>query len=239
MYYNQEKFDTRFEWGLQGVLKLSEISDITVIIDILSFTTCVEIATNKGAEILPYQYNDFSNLKNYALENNAIIAEKRSKNTLSLSPNSLLNIEKNTKLILPSPNGSTLSLSSKSKYTFACCLRNYQAVAEYINKIGGKVAIIASGEKWEDNSLRPAIEDLLGAGALISKLKGSLSPESEIAKSVFESNTNKVSDLIKESISGQELIEKGYPEDVELATELNISNCVPLLKNNSYKNIVF
>lgn len=66
---------------------------------------------------------------------------------------------------------------------------NYKAVADFINNIGGDISVIPC-ERWEDHSLRPSIEDLLGAGALISLLKGTLSPESQIAKNVFQSNEN-------------------------------------------------
>lgn len=37
-------------------------------------------------------------------------------------------------------------------------------------KLGRTVAVIPAGERWADGSLRPAIEDLLGAGAFIREL---------------------------------------------------------------------
>ena len=40
--------------------------------------------------------------------------------------------------------------------------------------------------------------------------------------------------VLKQSISGQELIERGFWQDVELASVLNNSNCVPLLTNKAY-----
>lgn len=235
MFNNQEKFDIRCEWGLNGVKNLSKISEATIIIDILSFSTCVDIAVSKGAKIYPYQYSDLSKISEYANKFNAIIANKRSKTSYSLSPNSLIEIKDGTRLILPSPNGSTLTLNSESKYTITCCLRNYKAVAEFIKKNNlKKIAIIPAGEKWNDNTLRPCVEDLLGAGALISELKGNFSPESLVAKSVFESNKNNLESLIFESISSLELIERDYIDDIELALEINKSNNVPILYDNYY-----
>jgi 2-phosphosulfolactate phosphatase len=60
MIYNQAEFDIRCEWGLQGVSQLAPISDVIIIVDILSFSTSVEIATNNGAIIYPYRWRDDS-----------------------------------------------------------------------------------------------------------------------------------------------------------------------------------
>jgi hypothetical protein len=58
MTFDQAEFDIRCEWGLQGVMTLAPISDVVIIVDVFSFTTCVEIATNQGALIYPYRGDD-------------------------------------------------------------------------------------------------------------------------------------------------------------------------------------
>ncbi|MDK2407620.1 hypothetical protein QHH11_00605 [Aphanizomenon sp. PH219] len=43
-FYNQSNFEIRCEWGKKGVEQLAIISDVVIIVDILSFSTCIEIA---------------------------------------------------------------------------------------------------------------------------------------------------------------------------------------------------
>src|SRR4028119_2002903 len=106
MIFNQSEFELRCEWGFQGVAQLAPISDVIIIVDILSFSTCVEIATNNGAIIFPYQWKDES-ASNYAKLMNAQLAskERKSNDGYSLSPASMINIPAETRVILPSPNG--------------------------------------------------------------------------------------------------------------------------------------
>ena len=96
-------------------------------------------------------------------------------------------------------------------------MRNCQAVAQCAQNYGDKIAVIPAGEKWEDNTLRPALEDLIGAGAILSYLTGSLSPEAETAVAVCNSVKNDYLDVIKKGSSGEELIEKSVASDVVLA----------------------
>lgn len=232
-YYEQKDFNIRCEWGLKGVEILSPISEVIIIIDILSFSTCVEIATNNGSIVFPYRYKD-ETAEKYALEKEAILADKRSHTKYSLSPSSLLKIPDKTKIVLPSPNGSTLSLSTGKTTTIIGCFRNFESVAKKALTLGKNISIIPAGEKWEDGSLRPALEDFICAGAIISLLEGTLSPESEIAKKAFLASKDNLKQLIKNCISGRELIEKEFEKDVALALEMNVSNCVPILKDNYY-----
>lgn len=239
MFYNQEEFNIKLEWGLKGIEALASVSDVIIIIDVLSYSTCVDIAVSNGAIIYPYRYKDDS-AKDFAKSVNAELASfKRSLTDYCLSPASLINISKNTKLVLPSPNGATLSLAAGDIPTLCGSLRNAKAVADYAITIGKNISVIPAGEKWkDDNTIRFALEDYLGAGAIISYLKGSLSPESKSALSVFKNLSVNLKEEIKNCSSGKELIEIGFERDVELACELNVSNIVPLLKNNFYINAV-
>ncbi|WP_414624672.1 2-phosphosulfolactate phosphatase [Calothrix sp. CCY 0018] len=236
MIFNQLEFDLRCEWGHQGINQLASISDVVIIVDILSFSTAVEIATNNGAIIFPYQWKD-SSAMDYAKSIKAELATNRTSTTgYSLSPQSLTKISTGTKLVLPSPNGSSLTLLTGNKATLAGCLRNCEPVARFAQKYGSKIAVIPAGEKWEDGSLRVALEDLIGAGAILSYLFGSLSPEAETAVAVFNSFKNDLLGTLKKFSSGKELIARGFELDVELAAEINVSDCVPVFIDNAYVN---
>lgn len=234
MIFNQLEFDLRCEWGHQGVIQFVPISDVVIIVDVLSFSTAVEIATNKGAIIFPYQWKDSSAI-NYAKSIEAQLATKRTSTTgYSLSPQSLIKISAGTKLVLPSPNGSSLTLLTGNTLTITGCLRNCEAVARFAQKHGDKIAVIPAGEKWENGSLRFALEDLIGAGAILSYLSGSLSPEAEAAVSVFNTFKNDLLGILKKCSSGKELIARGFNSDVELAAAMNFSDCVPVFTDNAY-----
>lgn len=235
MIFDQAEFDICCEWGEQGVTNLAPISDVLIVVDVLSFSTCVEIATNNGAIIFPYQWKDKSAL-NYALSVNAELAssERKLTNDYSLSPSSLVNIPANTRLVLPSPNGATITLSAQQTQVLTGCLRNCEAVANFAQKYGKRISVIPAGERWNNRSLRPALEDIIGAGAILSYLKGTFSPEAKAAIVVFQSTKDDLLSTLKSCISGKELIAKGFAKDVELSAAYNISKCVPLFANNAY-----
>src|ERR1035437_4512249 len=96
------------------------------------------------------------------------------------------------------------------------------------------IAVIPAGEQWEDGSLRPCVEDLLGAGAMISYLRGKLLPESNTAVSVFDSFAGDLSGCRKNSVSEREKVERGEDRDIELASALNVGDCVPILQNGAF-----
>ena len=42
--------------------------------------------------------------------------------------------------------------------------------------------------------------------------------------------------MMKQCSSGKELIERGFEKDIDLASQINVSNSVPTLSNGRYKN---
>ncbi|MCX6833206.1 MAG: hypothetical protein NT028_13955, partial [candidate division Zixibacteria bacterium] len=58
MYFDQRNFDIKCEWGLPGIEHLSPYSDVIIIVDVLSFSTCVDVAVKNGALVYPYRWRD-------------------------------------------------------------------------------------------------------------------------------------------------------------------------------------
>lgn len=239
MFFDQQEFDIRCEWGEHGVSILAPISDVVIIVDVISFSTSVDIAVSRGALVYPYSWRDETALA-YAASIGAVLAgSKRIKTGYSLSPESLINIPSGTRIVLPSPNGSTLSLLAKPTPVLTGCLRNAQTVALAAGKYGRKIAIIPAGERWKDDgSLRPAFEDLVGAGAIISHLPGRRSPEAQMAAAAYGEVKFDLYHVLTQCSSGKELIERGFENDVVLASELNVSECAPVLIDDVYVKAV-
>jgi 2-phosphosulfolactate phosphatase len=83
------------------------------------------------------------------------------------------------------------------------------------------VAVVAAGERWPDGSLRPAVEDLYGAGAVIEALRvlgwTDLSPEARAAAAAYTAVRPDLGQALAASASGRELVAAGFGEDVAIA----------------------
>jgi 2-phosphosulfolactate phosphatase len=140
-------------------------------------------------------------------------------------------------LVLPSPNGAALCFSANHRIVLTACLRNAAAVADSAMRLGKTFGVIPAGEKWEDGTLRPSLEDWLGAGAVISALSKNRSPEAQLAAAGFDQLRSGLDDLLRACGSGKELIERGFEEDVTLAAGLNCSRTVPKLIDRAFVDL--
>ncbi len=229
--------EIEFAWGAAGLRPLMASCEAFIIVDVLCFSTSVDVATARGAEVLPYPLGK-QGAEVEARNRNAVLAQPRNSagGGPSLSPASLRQLAAGTRLLLPSPNGSALSAMVSRATTFAGCLRNATAVAAAAQAASRRIAVVAAGEHWPGGSLRPAIEDLLGAGALIARLDGRLSADARVAQAAYEEFRSELADTLRGSRSGQELIGRGFAEDVELASQEDCSTAVPALRDGSYRN---
>jgi len=235
-WQHQNGYDIRFEWGAAGTVALAAEAPVVVVIDVLRFTTAVEAAVERGAVVYPCRWHDPS-AKAFARSRGAVLADDSDPSGPSLSPLSLCRLSPGDAVVLPSPNGSTCAALAEEAQAsvVASCLRNASAVAAWLDNSPRPVAVIACGERWPDGSLRPCVEDLLGAGALISHLHGSRSPEAESAAAVWAAAVDHdVAAMLRASGSGRELRARGHADDVDYAGEVGVSTVVPILVDGRF-----
>jgi 2-phosphosulfolactate phosphatase len=225
----QEGYDVRLEWGREGVVTLGTRCAVVVIIDVLSFCTAVDVALGRGAVVLPLPWGDERGI-DVARRAGAILAGPRGAGGLSLSPASLRHLPVGTRLALPSPNGATLcALAQRTgALVLAGCLRSAAVTARTAHRLarGGPIGLVAAGERWElpGEPLRPALEDVLGAGAIAGALPGACSPEAELAAAQFSAARSRgLHGVLAASASGRELVGDGFAHDVTMAAALDAS----------------
>ncbi|HVV24091.1 MAG TPA: 2-phosphosulfolactate phosphatase [Pseudonocardiaceae bacterium] len=232
--YYQDGYDIRLEWGAEGVATLAEHCGALVIVDVMSFSTAVDVAVARGARILPLPWRD-ARAAAAAKAAGAVLGGEKS---WSLRPASLLDIPAGTLLALSSPNGATLATKAASAgaRVLAGCLRNARSVAgQALAAAGGRpIGVVPAGERWnvDGRPLRPCIEDQLGAGAIVAALLvlggGVASPEALTASRAVLA-TDDLTATLAECTSGRELTAWDHAADVELASELDVSTAAPVL----------
>jgi 2-phosphosulfolactate phosphatase len=229
-----------FEWGLAGAVRAGRQDGTLVVVDVLSFTTAVSVAVERGGVVYPAASRD-ARAAQLARDVDGVLAVDRGQVTeehpWSLSPAGLRSAPVAPRLVLPSPNGSAIAAAAQG-VVVAASLRNAGAVAAWMNA-RGPLTVVAAGERWPDGSLRPALEDLLGAGALLAALAGlgdrDESPEAAAARRAYESSPS-VADEIWRCASGAELIAEGFSDDVAVAVETDASSVVPVLVDGAFRS---
>ncbi len=230
----QGQYGIRFQWGPLVAPTLTE--GVCVVVDVLRFTTAVEAAVYRGLAVYPYRWRD-ATAAAFADSVHALLADDSDPAGPSLSPLSMNALAPGASLVLPSPNGSTCAIlaSEAGAQVVAGCLRNASAVGAWADNADGPVTVIACGEKWPDGSLRPSLEDLLGAGAVLAAMTGNPSPEARAAIAAFRDAAGSLPKVLSECGSGRELTGKGRLADVEYAAQLDVSSSVPVLTNRAFR----
>lgn len=235
----------RFGWALPGALALAAPAGALVIVDVLSFSTAVTVAAGRGTTVYPHPWPD-AGVEAFAAGRDAVWAVPRDQvstsHPWSLSPAHLLGAPAPRRLVLPSPNGSALAATATAGHILAGCLRNATAVAGWLSGHGfghpdRPATIIAAGERWPGGELRPALEDLLGAGAIIAALglPDALSPEAAAAEAAWRHHRPDITDVIHRCSSGQELTAAGHAPDIDIAAQHDTQETVPILTGGAFR----
>ena len=232
--FDQKAAACRCEWAATGHDFLAA-ADVVIVVDVLSFSTCVDIAAARGIAILPYPWQD-PRAAAFAAAQRAELAGRRGDARYSLSPASFVDAPEGIRCVLPSPNGAALAFhaAGTSAAVLTGCLRNARAVAAAARRLGVTFNVCPAGEQWPDGSLRPAVEDWLGAGAILCRLPGSKSPEAAAAVAAFHQAEHNIPTVLASTSSARELTARGFGVDVELAAHYDVSDCAPRLEHGAF-----
>ncbi|MDN4172117.1 2-phosphosulfolactate phosphatase [Nocardioides sp. SOB77] len=256
--HRQPDHRVRLEWGPTGATAVvggDRPADVAVVVDLLSFTTTLGIAVERGTTVLPFRWRD-ERAEAYAAAQDAVLAvgrlEARSlpagaAPVPTLSPAAMTRVAGVPRLVLPSPNGSTIcaALAAGGATVAAASLRNADAVAAWLAPQvadGATVALVPAGERWPDGSLRPAAEDLWGAGAVLAGLPPGVlddptvaSPEARVAVAAWRAVADRLPAELAACAGGRELADLGFADDVAVASEVGASRVVPLLVAGEFR----
>lgn len=239
-WFSQDRHRCRLEWGHRGAKAAADRGDILVVVDVLSFSTTVATAAHHGVVIYPSLTRDKFHL---AERVGAEVAFRRHEvpklGRFSLSPRTFVGADRGTKVVLESLNGATCCILGKPcPHIVIGCLNNARAIAENVNGLleftERGVTILACGERWQtrfdDEQLRMAVEDYLGAGAIISHIRVDKSSEAKVAAAAFEGVSGRLEETLLFSGSGIELCGKNFADDVRHAAKLDLYKCVPVVQ---------
>ncbi len=224
--------------------------DILIVVDVLSFTSSVSTAIAHGGQIIPCL--DTESFLALAHQQDAIPAISRHKAVenggFSLSPVSYIGMKPGTRVAVTSLNGATCSaLAERLPLVFAASLLNASAVAQCVSSLLAdteyNVTVLACGERLVepdgDSELRFAIEDYLGAGAVLSGIlntirKEQASPEAKVCADTFGAVQSDIAQILWECESGQELRARGFDEDIRHVSQLDLYSAVPVLREGIF-----
>jgi 2-phosphosulfolactate phosphatase len=232
------------DWAIDGFMHAQKRRDIIVIVDTLRFSSAVVTAVAHGFIVIPV--SDRKKGEDLAGKHGAVLAVHSGEPGISISPISFITAAAgcNKSIILPSPNGAACATNVKRGDSVCIgCFLNASAVGEMITSLAHahkrNVTVIACGEQRsvlsgqrivyvsEESHRVFAIEDYLAAGAIITWTTLSRTIEAEVCARSFQSFKTNLFDVLRDSFSGQYLIQNGMEKDVEYAVCLHKHNVVP------------
>ncbi|GAB3600118.1 2-phosphosulfolactate phosphatase [Microbacterium tumbae] len=219
--FDQSAYQVRLEWGVEGLRRLAS-ADVVVVVDVLRFSSIVTdaVAAGRTVELDDATGWSLNGATGWSLNGAAVVAAALGAETVLVGG-----------------------------------IRNASALARAVLEIQDRrrqrtsVAVIAAGERTPDGGLRFAVEDHLGAGAIIAALSDlgidHTSPEAAAACESARGLRRALRHLLTASGSGRELadgvaatgrIEASglVPTTVADAAELDATAVVPVLRDGVF-----
>ncbi|KQM84330.1 2-phosphosulfolactate phosphatase [Agromyces sp. Leaf222] len=213
----QAKYQVRFDWGVDGARRILPGAHVVVLVDAVLATTQAVLAAERG--------------ETFAL------AEGAAPDVAATESADLAR-----------------ELAGHDVVVLAASLRNREAVARRVlalQEARGErlfVAVVAAGERAAvdrdstapspASGIRFAIEDQLTGGAVIDALVrlgiDHTSPEAAVACAAFEGLKHAAVHLIGAGGSGAALTAAGRRDEVRQATQRDVTDLVPVLRNGVF-----
>jgi len=224
------------DWGPEGVAAAAARGDVAIIVDVLSFGTAVSTAVKAGATIFPCA-TPVEALDTAKLAGTHAAVQRRDVpigGQFSLSPLTMVSARPGDKICVASPNGAACCrIGESARGMFVAGLVNARetarAAARRARNHACGITVVACGERHPNGSLRPAVEDWVGAGAIISHLQAPRSAEAEVCREAYLAVHHRIPELLWKSESGQELRAAGYSRDVTYATSIDVHDTAVIL----------
>lgn len=239
--FNQHPYRCRLDWGRRGVRDAAARSDVIVIVDVLRFSSCVAVAVERGASVYPCAYDAAADEIARRVGGRVATAPPGSHAGFALVP-AFTDAQPGEAIVLRTLNGAECTLlAASAPNVFAGALLNASAVGRAAMQIldAGDlcVTVVACGERssepMDGEAICFAIEDYLGAGAVLSAMRD-LSPEARVCAAAFDRSRADVSELLLDCGSGRQLRAWGLEDDVRFAAQIDACDSVPMLRDGRY-----
>ena len=233
--FDQTPQPVKLDWGWRGCAAAAARGEIVVIVDVLRFSTVCAVACSRGICVIPAAMD--ADLAPLARKHDGQIPAN---DFARLSPDAYDSLARGTRLVVKSPNGATCAtLAAGAPHVLFGAIVNASAVARRIEELmrqrGVAASVIACGERWTgenpDGQLRFAIEDYLGAGSILSRLSINKSAEAIVCENAFRGSQVRLTELLLDSASGRELVDRGLARDVHLAGKVDLHDVVPVFQD--------
>lgn len=204
----------------QEINDLNLKNKIVVAIDTFRATSTIITALNYNIERI-YPVEDIKEAKQFIEDNSYIVAGERDGKKipdfdLGNSPRSYKsNLLAAKRLVLTTTNGSKLlKRLVGADNIYVASLLNQTAIAMLLNQQQKDIIFCCAGNRGEFS-----LEDFLTAGAIITKLKieddDILSDKAIAAREIYIAQKNNLSDFLKTTASGKNLINLGKEADID------------------------
>ncbi|MEM8873386.1 MAG: 2-phosphosulfolactate phosphatase [Planctomycetota bacterium] len=141
------------------------------------------------------------------------------------------------RVVLTTSNGTRAILAAGSAaHRFTAAMVNARATAEAVLKLDTPITLLCAGTDGED-----ALEDWLGAGALLRHLRNEVEPESDRVLSaalLFESCVDRLPALMSATRGGRNVILAGLADDIAAACQLDIISGVNRVEADGDRTII-